>query len=309
LLQVPLEITELLRAHGVTLKDKLVDYKQKRSADFGQRHDIFLRDCQKAGDRVVKSFSRALACTVLSLQLNDVTCLDRQLMFMRDQYVHALTPLALKVMRDLSPDDNKQAMDAAFELVLKDATFTNDVKGRVLEQYVVTCLERGKLWSGSALSCGPKGGKKPPLKMLVQIDDVVHFAGQSTPSDRVDLNQSIMFVPLNSNYPAVDLLIWDAKNTTLFAVQITIREKVSDHMTETLADDGKWTSLKQQWLEFCGADEIELIWLADNDARGKYNEELVMQLNGMTQAFPLFAKFKRCPSSSTSKKTDKNNKM
>jgi hypothetical protein len=230
-------------------------------------------------------------------------------MFMRDQYVHALTPLALNVMRELSTNDNKQAMDTAFELVLKGATFTNDVKGRVLEQYVVACLERGKLWSGSAVSSGPKGGHRKPLKMLVHIDYVVNFAGQGTPSDRVDLNQSIMFVPLNSNYPAVDLLIWDAKNTKLFAVQVTIREKVSDHMTETLADDGKWTSLKQQWLEFCGADEIELIWLADNDARGKYNEELVMQLNGMTQAFPLFAKFKRCPSSSTSKKTDKNNKM
>jgi hypothetical protein len=278
--QVPLEVTQLLRKDGDSLKDKLVDYKQSRSEQFRRRHRQFLDDSdpsQSQGPKI-QSFRHALACTVLSLQLVDGTCLDRQLMFMHGQHVHALTPLALKVMRDLSPDDNKQAMDTAFELVLKDATFTNDVKGRVLEQYVVTCLERGKLWSGSAVSSGPQGGKRKPLKMNVGIEKVVHFVGSHTPVSGVDLDQSIMFVPLNSNYPAVDLLVWDANNKTLFAIQVTIREKVSDHMKETLAVDGKWTSLKQQWLQFCGAAQIELIWLSDNDARGDFKEAWLMQL-------------------------------
>jgi hypothetical protein len=260
---VPLEITELLRAHGDTLKAKLRQYKEQRSELFQHRHRQFLDDSAKVSDDNVKAFRRALACTVLSLQLNDVTCLDRQLMFMHGQHVHALTPLALKVMRDLSPDDNQQAMDAAFELVLKDATFTNDVKGRVVEQYVVTCLERSKQWNGSAVSTGPNGGKRKPLRMNIDIVEVVHFAGNSTPFDDVDLDQSIMFVPLNSNYPAVDLLMWDANNKTLFAIQVTIREKVSDHMKDALQGD-KWTTLKNRWRKYCSsADKVELIWLSE----------------------------------------------
>jgi hypothetical protein len=85
----------------------------------------------------------------------------------------------------------------------------------------------------TAVSFGPRGGKKPPLKTRVKFSQALHFAGNKTPmpSD-VNLELSTMFAPLNSNYPAVDLLIWDANEKHLFAIQVTIREKVSDHMKE-----------------------------------------------------------------------------
>ena len=300
---MPLEITELLRKSGGSLKEKIALYLTARSAEFQRRHRQFLDDTDpsQAGGSKIQSFRRALACTSLSLSLDDITCLDRQLMFMRGKYVFTLTPLALKVMRDLSPDGNKQAMDVAIAQVLSDDSFTNDVKGRVLEKYVIESLERIKLWKGSASSVGPKGGKRSPLAMHVDISRVLHFAGMKTPTaDDINFEQSVMFVPLNSNYPAVDLLIWDAKQKTLFAIQLTIREKVSDHMKETL-DGDTWTSLQNDWKSLCGADKVELIWVSDNDARGEFMGEWVMLLKDMVNAFTLLAKFKRCPSTNQKK--------
>jgi hypothetical protein len=294
---VPLEITELLRKDGATLKEKLGEYEKRRGEEFQRRHDLFLRDSSKAGARVMQSFQHALACTTLSLPLDDVTCLDRQLMFMRDKYVFALTPLALKEMRKLSPDGNKLAMDVAFDQVFSDNSFTNDTKGRVLEKYLIDCLGRNKLWRISAKSLGPKGGKRNPLKMQVAFSQVLHFAGNETPvlSDDVNLKESAMFVPFNSNYPAVDLLIWDAKQMHLFAIQVTVREMVSDHMKEN-AD--KWPPLAEKWKKFCGAKMVDLIWVSDNDERGEYKTEWVVLLSDIMEQFPLLTKFKRCPSSS-----------
>ena len=139
--------------------------------------------------------------------------------------------------------------------------------------------------------------------METQLSDVCYFAGMGVPSHAsgFDPLKSTLFVPQNSNYPAVDLLVWDAAWKHLYAIQVTITEKLKDHMVECkwLADkvDDSGTvvgpSLASAWKTYTGATEVELVWVSDNDNTGDHFQEWIVLLPGLVELFPIIDNFKR----------------
>ena len=192
--------------------------------------------------------------------------------------LRSLTPVGRQVMLELSPRESSTTLDVVAKEVLSNPSYTNDTKGRILESHIITSLEINKLWQACAVRYqktkkGKKSNKIDELKMNVQLSDVCRFAGMGVPSvsSGADLTKSTLFVPNNPNYPDVDLLVWDIVSSTLFAIQVTVREKVKDHMDECKWDiersdkDGNaLPSLSDAWKTYAKASNVELVWVSDN---------------------------------------------
>ena len=77
----------------------------------------------------------------------------------------------------------------------------------------------------------------------------------------------MLLVPLNPNYPGIDVLLWDAKSCVLVGVQITVRAR-PHKMSFTAA-------LERAWVEASGATTFRFVWAAPSVdatsiARGQY---------------------------------------
>jgi len=64
-----------------------------------------------------------------------------------------------------------------------------------------------------------------------------------------------LFVPFNSNYPGADMLLWNAQERLLVAVQVTVG-RIKDHAMSFTP------SLQEARKRAAGARELRFAWLA-----------------------------------------------
>jgi hypothetical protein len=301
-LQVPLEVTSVLREKGDTLTDKLNQYTESRADEWAAEHRRYLdATFQQGGDAKLQTFRHSLAAAYLGVPPRDSSVYDKRMLFLgRDHLLHVLTPLAQRAMIRLSDPDNEGLESVSFvtKEVFSDATgrYTGDVKGRVLEKYIIDMVSGTKLWT-----VGARCRRRKKLDMKVVISKKILFAGMGAPTQALDWEKSMLFEPHNSNYPAVDLLVWDATKKTLYAIQVTIQE-LRVHMKDTLEerkdkDDGarpsKWEELSSKWEAVLPhGSTVKLIWLANNDLVGDYDDEWIVHIQNLHSEFPLLACFK-----------------
>jgi len=145
--------------------------------------------------------------------------------------------------------------DATIKDVLASLTATADTKGRVLELYVTGCmasLQTFQLQARPVLRSGHLGTLT--IVFNARALRIQYFPSQSVPSG-LPWTTSMLLVPLNSNYPGVDLLLWDAQDRLLLAIQITVR-RIRDHSMSFTA------GLQAAWKQASGARELRFAWLA-----------------------------------------------
>jgi hypothetical protein len=297
---------------------KLRKYMGTRAREWSDEHRRYLRGIDAAGPEL-KVFHRALSAARYGVKANDSTCYDKRLMFLgADDLFHILTPLARRVIYSMAEEDQCVLVDLfVAEQILSDETgrYTADVKGRVLERYVIDTVARNQLWKATATKTQQRTRNLIKLNMEVELKyEKIDFNGNGVPSQRLDWEKSLLFNPEQTNYPAVDLFVWDAIKKVLYAIQVTI-QSLSAHMKDTLdereakEEEGKgkngtkggekckrlskWKEIRDKWDEILPkGSKIELVWLADNDKcddNRKSNEWIVL-INTLHNEFPLVSK-------------------
>jgi hypothetical protein len=321
LLQVPLEVTKVLTAQGDSLDMKLRNYMGTRAREWSDEHRRYLRGIDAASPEL-KVFHRALSAARYGVKAIDSTCYDKRLMFLgADDLFHILTPLARRVIYSMAEEDQRVQVDLfVAEQILSDETgrYTADVKGRVLERYVIDTVARNHLWKATATKKQQRSRSLIKLDMKVELKyEKIDFNGNGVPSQRLDWEESLLFDPEQTNYPAVDLFVWDAIKKVLYAIQVTIQSPLGAHMKDTLdqreakEEEGKgkngtkggekcerlskWKEIRDKWDEILPkGSKIELVWLADNDKcceDRKLNEWIVL-IDTLHNEFPLVSKLK-----------------
>lgn len=308
-MQVPLEVRHVLQAQaGGTLKQKLESYKASRETEWRAQHRRYLDSLAvtSVGDNKLNAFHHVLACAKYGVPPKDDSVYDKRMMFLgSDHLFHVLSPLAKLVMMSIVDVAKfREVDDVVVKEVLSSDKYTNDVKGRLAEQYIIDTVARKELWDGTAKRKKNIGKALFKLVMHVEItSDRVEFLTMGVPAwlKTLDWSKSMLFDPDASNYPAVDLLVWDAVKKILYAIQVTIK-KVGEHMKDTLVPKpgegktSKWEAMQEKWQNVLPKDgQIELVWLSDNvDCSEDYKKsQWVMTFADAKAEFPLLASLKK----------------
>jgi hypothetical protein len=242
----------------------------------------------------LRRFRKALARAIKDIPQEE-DCYDKKLLFPGPNNIrlHILTPLAKEVMQNIAGQQGLDNEDFVTEEILSDDTrrYTNDTKGRILEQYIIDVVDRQKRWIAVGLQ---NNNKKSPLQMHVTVNLTMTFPTVNGAPANADWSKSTLFVPRAPNYWAVDLLVWDAGAKILYAIQVTIREQLGGHMGDTLVEKnmtiakkngGKdvvvtstWAIVRDNWATVLPeASKIQLVWLSDNKkATDNYKDEYVV---------------------------------
>jgi hypothetical protein len=259
----------VLQEKGTGLKEKLRSYKDARKTTWQTEHRRYLHSIDPGGINGpgLQAFHSALASATLALPATDVSVYDKRMMYVDgDGMFQFLSPLAKLVMIDLANKEYDAVQDMVVKEILSNTKYSNDTKGRVAETYIISTASRNKSWRCAAKMAKGRNGQQ----LEISIDFIsISFPTMGVPESPQHLNwtkNSMLLDPIVPNYPAVDLLLWDAATKTLYAIQITIK-KVGDHMTDTLKGvESKWEALRNLWKQLLPAEAtIKLVWLADND--------------------------------------------
>ncbi|CAG8439181.1 12766_t:CDS:1 [Cetraspora pellucida] len=117
-----------------------------------------------------------------------------------------------------------------------------------------------------------------------KLDHVVKFIDNSTPN-KFNQKLTILFLPLSSNYPGVDFLIWDSKGKILYAFQITIGllnnhiESKKKFMTGNLID---------KWAFMCEVKrkDVKFVWIAPRSVLENSTDSLHLTFSCIKDRFP-----------------------
>jgi hypothetical protein len=145
--------------------------------------------------------------------------------------------------------------DATIKDVLASTKVTADSKGRMLELYLVACMEAKQTFELRALPIRPDGTLGAAVPVFSARALTAHyFPTQGVPSE-ISWGTSALLVPLNSNYPGADLLLWDKQERVLVAIQVTVG-RIRDHAMSFTPE------LMKAWRRSSGAKEVRFVWLA-----------------------------------------------
>jgi len=125
-------------------------------------------------------------------------------------------------------------MATTIQSILNEMLFTNDVKGRVLEYYILNQIEEQKEFALKYRKILKNGTLSNQLSSISDIKDIktIHFSPKATRSARIstsDWKENILFVPDISNYDDVDALLWCEDKNTFFPIQITVLNPLKNH--------------------------------------------------------------------------------
>jgi hypothetical protein len=146
-------------------------------------------------------------------------------------------------------------LDETVKDVLGNRAATNDTKGRTVEAYVICCMQQlatfvlqAQPWHAAGRALG-----RPEAVIDAAALTLHRFGSQGVPGD-IAWNRSLLLVPLNPNYPGVDLLLWDVRSRTLVGMQFTVRTR-AHKMSFSPA-------LEQAWCAASGATTFRFVWAA-----------------------------------------------
>ena len=131
--------------------------------------------------------------------------------------------------------------------VCANVNVTNDVRGRLFELIVIVRFRKNSVLS-----------KDPTRDVLpASVDSGLVFATQELPTAQM-MAENTLFIPKNSNFPAIDLILKSKEGKDVWAVQVHVADH--DDVLPTLkkmCDKGGW---------FQSFDNIYLVYLSPSDA-------------------------------------------
>jgi hypothetical protein len=182
-------------------------------------------------------------------------------------YIQPVTPLALDVAKAFYAQ--RPGYAEAEELFIMHAfastTLSQDGKGRVLEQYIVSQLARpggAMLIRGKGILMDGTSSKR--MYNLVETSrpfQLVRWYGNDVPSlSNLSLNSPTIFWPHSPNYPGVDALIWIPDKKTVWLAQITL-SAIGEHTSNMWAEQ---PDLQSRWRTILGGGsqtKVKGLWI------------------------------------------------
>ena len=201
-----------------------------------------------ATQSIVKVAVRCLLS--LPLQKRIVTAYDKKYSVLKDEHVVPLYPLVLVAYRLIFWDDLLlfvEQNEASILQVCANTEVTNDVRGRLFELLVIVRFRKN-----SVLTRFPEREVLP-----ASVDSGLVFETQELPTPQMMANNTL-FIPKNSNFPAIDLILKSNDGTDVWAVQV----HVADH--DDVLPAFKMMCEAKGWHE--AFENIYLVYLGPSDA-------------------------------------------
>jgi hypothetical protein len=147
--------------------------------------------------------------------------------------------------------------DETVKDMLASHSVTNDAKGRVMELYVIERMKSLQTFDFYAKRIDANGNLGAQNKFRAKDLTIKYFPTQSVPYD-IQWNRNWLLIPLNSNYPGADVLLWDARQQLLVAVQFTagiVHKHANSFFTGA-------NPLVDRWKTASGAKKFWFVWVA-----------------------------------------------
>jgi hypothetical protein len=256
---VPFELDKLRRRHtdkpALDLPQLVNAFRQSRMLELNLAHrkyrDQFL---QKQEDADIERRCIFYAVNQLPWNPSEECRFDRQLFFLTEEatgaiYIKPTTPLVreMAILRLVKEDIEYMASN-----VLGSLFFTNDAKGRTVENYLLHEITKRCSLNVRLHDVGTDS--KGEILEVEELE-VVRFAGYGVPPTKPIGNT--MFIPLLSNYPDIDFFIWNHDTQTLYAFQVTVGKDPTDHSNNWVAGKG----LCQSWETFISWKHSHKVWI------------------------------------------------
>ena len=209
------------------------------------------------------------------------------------EYIHPVTPAALQaavVFYLLDPTYSEQEA-AAVSFVFQSSQHSRDVKGRLLETYILQQLSNARAFHlyGREYGADNTPGAEQILLADVRGVQTVRWWGD-IPSADLEVRKDLLLWPSSPNYKGVDGMLWLGGSKTLLLLQITL-SAVGDHATNFWAAH---STLLSRWKDKLGPKKVTELWLtpypsAGNSSghQGQYACTLAELLTSNTALFPL----------------------
>ncbi|KAJ3025957.1 UNVERIFIED_CONTAM: hypothetical protein HDU68_006429 [Siphonaria sp. JEL0065] len=194
-----------------------------------------------------------------------------------DELIVALNPVARRALIGYHGQGLLTSLGLVAELVSR-GDYTQDVKGRIAEKYLLTTMEVLKKFSfqyrrkieGGLSTC-------TPTRKSIDLVEIVPFSGQKLPpSSSFNRKCSTLFIPQSVVYPGFDFFIWDSKSFNLLAFQVTIAKPFYEHPK---LDSVSARENCNNWKVFCNANAVNVYWIIPKGCVGGPKSKKVVGRN------------------------------
>ena len=304
---VPVELSCLLGQPCIDFKEKIRLYRENRVDELASGHAKF---CDKLSDEKKKNLKDCISRMALGMSPPEIdTGMDRQLFDIiphedGQKIITALNPVARRAMLAHHGEGLLTSLSLVAEIVLSapGSDYSNDVKGRIVEKYIITTMEINKLFSFESMKLLENGGLSEKSnryftscgefyyfahRISYKITDIVHFSGMSTPPSDFNKDHGTLFIPSRANYPGFDLFYWDADQKRILGFQVTLMLPFTKH---TKLDKDSVKENCARWNKYCGStSEMSVYWVIPEKCVGnpKFVEDTyVVLLECLHDSFP-----------------------
>lgn len=262
---IPFELRMLWKQPGQLLAEKISLYRRNRLQEMADTHEKFTDSL--IGDELA-GLKECVARMTLGLTAPDIVIgMDRQVLQLvkthRGKMIEALTPVSRMALIGSHKNSGiSSSVLLVAETALRDPSYTNSLKGQVVESYIRTMLQTSKMFSFTfrkAKNLGSNTGNG--TKLHYTFFDVVNFTGTGIPPPATFKRAATtIFLPLSSTYPQYDLLLWDAKGSKLLGFQVAVKRPFLNHVPMNPE-----SALSKKWRSFCSANadpvDMECYWV------------------------------------------------
>jgi hypothetical protein len=316
--RLPLDVNLLLHAPGLDWERKIAAYREARLAEMNRIHDRFIKAANKEGNR--KDVDDAVARMLLRVPVKQETFGDQQLTYLEPaapplgpgyKFIKPITPLALETIEELHKqiDGNVKTVT---EIVLSDPdSFTNAVKGKVLEGYLIRSFAKQRHVHFSYKALGARKEKEVVLEF--DLPQVISFAGQRVPESFAALPlpasfepaRAALIYPESETFPDIDLLLWVPEphathegkaDCVLYALQVTLAKPLSGHLDSQQSFESRQ---REAWRALIPtAKRVEFLFVADNAELGNARMptlvcDFTRNTNPLRDFLPVLKSFRR----------------
>lgn len=289
---IPYELDLLWNQTGdTTLFEKTLAYRASRVTSMQFHHSKFF---EKLPEGMKRNLLKCVAHMALDIAPPvGIIGMDRQLfdIIVNDQgrtIITALNPVARYALFLYHGEGFFDSLTLVVEIVLRD-DYANDVKGRIVEKYIMVVLQVSKRFSFTFREAKTSSLSTKVSAQAIKIEDVIRFSGNGLPIARLfNCKLSTLFVPKSPNYPGYDFFIWDHIRQKLMAFQVTVLNPFSNHSKASAASENC-----QLWLDFCYGtskqNPIEIYWIIPKGCVGRpknLNKCRVILMDDLHSDFP-----------------------
>ena len=208
-------------------------------------------------------------------------------------YIHPVTPSALHAaVAFYQPDPAYSNQEnAVVSFVFQSPQHSRDVKGRLLEAYILQQVSTARALQLYGREYGANNTPDPKRVLLADVRGVqtVRWLGEIPETD-LELRNDLLLWPYSPRYKGVDAMLWLARSKTLLLLQITL-SAVGVHKSNFWAAH---PTLLARWKDKLGPNKVRQLWLTpypsagdSSDHQGQYVCTLAELLESNASLFPL----------------------